>query len=302
VRYTIFVRDVVIIGGGPAGLAAALVFGRSRRRTTMFDAGEPRNATASHIHGFLTRDGTPPAEFRAIAHHELSRYASVERASARVTSIEKLASGFLVHHELGRCEARVVMLCTGLVDQLPDVPGFRALWGRSVVQCPYCHAYENAGKRFAYWPRAESDCDHALLLRNWSDDVIVFANGQPIRDELRTMLAEARIPLVDPPIVGLRAQGERLLAIEVEGAAVERDVLFASPFNCPPPLVAALRLRMFDENSVWVDDRGETSVPGIYAAGDLVLPTHGAMMAAANAEVTAYKINTMLSKADVRLQ
>src|SRR5205085_4266347 len=127
-------------------------------------------------------------------------------------------------------------------------------------------------------------------------------NGQSIGPELRTMLAEARIPLVDPPIVALRAQDECLLAIDVEGSSIERDVLFASPFNCPPPLVTGLRVKMFDENSVWVDTRGETSVPGIYAAGDLVMPTHGAMMAAANAEVTAYKINTMLSKADVKVQ
>lgn len=296
------VRDVVIVGGGPAGLSAALVFGRSRRRTTMFDAGEPRNATAAHIHGFLTRDGTPPSELRAIAHHELGRYAAVERAAARVTAIEKLGDGFLVHHELGRCEARVVMLCTGLVDELPDVPGFRALWGRTVVQCPYCHAYEHAGKRFAYWPRGEGDCDHALLLRNWSDDVIVFANGRSIRHEIRALLERARIPLVEPAVVGLRAVGERLVAIDVEGASVARDMLFANPFSSPPALVATLRLKMFDANSVWVDERGETSVRGIYAAGDLVLPTSGAMMAAANAEVTAYKINTMLSKAAVRLQ
>jgi thioredoxin reductase len=302
VRYTILVRDVVIVGGGPAGLAAALVFGRSRRRTTMFDAGEPRNATASHIHGFLTRDGTPPSEFRKIAHAELGRYRSVERAMARVTAIEKFNSGFLVHHELGRCEAQVVMLCTGLVDELPDVPGFRALWGKTVVQCPYCHGFEHAGKRFAYWPRAEGDCDHALLLRNWSDDVTVFANGRPIRDEIRTLLTRARIPIVDPPVVGLLSADECLLAIEVEGSTIERDVLFANPFSSPPALVAQLKPKMFDANSVWVDERGETSIPGIYAAGDLVMPTQGAMMAAANAEVTAYKINTMLSKAAVRLQ
>ena len=268
----------------------------------MFDAGTPRNASATHIHGFLTRDGTPPSEFRAIAHHELGRYASVERAAARVTAIERIAGCYLVHHELGHCEARVVMLCTGLVDELPEVPGFRALWGKTVVQCPYCHAYEHAGRRFAYWPRADGDCDHALLLRNWSDDVIVFANGERVSEENCRMLERAQIPLVEPKILGLRAADDCLVAIDVEGTTIERDVLFANPFNRPPALVDALGLKMFDANSVWVDERGETSVPGIYAAGDLVLPTQGAMMAAANAEVTAYKINTMLSKAAVRLQ
>lgn len=291
------VRDVVIIGGGPAGLAAALVLGRSCKRVTVLDDEAPRNTAAPAVHGFLTRDGIAPRALRVVARADLDRYASVEVLRAHVESIAALEDGgFSVRHASGVLRARKILLCAGLVDELPDVPNFRELWAKSIFQCPYCHAWEVRDRRYAYWPHDERDFEHALLLRGWTSDLVVFSRGLPVSDEIRRTYARAQIGLDERAVIGLRALQDQLTAVEVEGGEVERDVLFVSLPNRPPPLVAQLGLRMFDENSVFLSEDRETSVPGIYAAGDLVNPVHSALIAAASAVAVAYKINTVLTR------
>ena len=288
-------RDVVIVGGGPAGLAAALVFGRSRKRVTLFDDGSPRNAVAQHVHGLFARDGVPIPELRAIGRAELAAYPSVDVRDTRVTSIERSGGGFLVHAE-GPLTARVILLATGLVDELPLVPGIEPLWGRSVLQCPYCHAWECRERRFGFLPRSTKELEFALLLRGWTDDVIVFPDRLDIDGDTRRDYERAKVRIDERRVTGVRGDGDRLLAVRVEGGEVERDVLFITPVQRQTAIVASLGLRMYDENSVFVDERAETSVPGIYAAGDLTVPIHGATLAAAAGTAAAYKINTMLTK------
>src|SRR5689334_19909232 len=134
--------DVAIIGGGPAGLTAALQLGRARRRVLLLDAGEPRNTKAVEVHGFLTRDGTPPREMRRLAHEELARYKTVERRIEWVKRVEPHADRVTLHIGCDTVDARRVLLATGMVDEPPELPGFRELWGESIFQCPYCHGYE----------------------------------------------------------------------------------------------------------------------------------------------------------------
>ena len=288
-------RDVVIVGGGPAGLAAALVFGRSRKRVTLFDDGTPRNAVAQHVHGLFARDGVPIPELRAIGRAELAAYPSVEVRDARVTAIEPSGGAFLVH--AGEpLTARVILLATGLVDELPRVPGIEPLWGRSVLQCPYCHAWECRDRRFGFMPRTTKELEFALLLRGWTDDLIVFPNGLEIDEHTRRDYARGKVQIDERRVTGLRGDGDRLLAVRVDGGEVARDVLFVTPTQRQTSIVASLGLRMYDENSVFVDTRAETSIPGIYAAGDLTVPIHGAALAAAAGTAAAYKINTMLTK------
>jgi thioredoxin reductase len=292
-------RDVVIVGGGPAGLAAALVLGRSRKQVTLFDAGEPRNAAAEHVHGFMSRDGVTPHELRAVARAELAQYPSVEVRDARVLAIEKGAP-FVVRSERGELEARRIMLCAGLIDDLPALPGLAACWGKSVLHCPYCHGWECRDARYGFLPRTEKELEFALLLRGWTDDLIVFANGVSLDDETRRDYDRAKIRVEERHVLGVRAEGRALRAVEVVGGEVERDNLFVHPMQRQTEVVAALGLRMYDENSVWVDEHSETSVPGIYAAGDLITSIHGAMLAAAAGTAAAYKLNTALTKALLR--
>lgn len=292
-------RDVVIIGGGPAGLAAALVLGRSRKQVTLFDGGEPRNALAGHVGGYLGREGVPPRELRAIGREELSRYSSVEVRDAKVLSIEK-STPFIVTSEVGQIEARRILLATGLVDELPPLAGLTACWGKTVLHCPYCHAWECRDQRFGLLPREESELEFALLLRGWTDKLTVFPNGLALEDEMRRDYERAKIRVDERRVLGLRADGAHLRSVRVDGGEVELDNLFVHPKQRQTALVQSLGLRMYDENSVWVDEQCETSISGIHAAGDLIVPIHGAMLAAAAGTAAAYKINTTLTKAMMR--
>src|SRR4051812_31023921 len=142
--------DVVIVGGGPAGLSAALALGRGRKRVLLCDAGARRNATAERLHNFVTRDGTPPAEFRAIARAELAAYPNVELREARIEGISGARGSFRMATALGEVEARRILLCTGMIDEMLALGGFRELWGRSIFQCPYCHGWEVRDTRWAH--------------------------------------------------------------------------------------------------------------------------------------------------------
>lgn len=284
-------RDVVIVGGGPAGLAAAIVLGRAVKNVTLFDAGEPRNAASAHVHGYLGRDGTPPAELRAIGRAELAQYPNVEIRDELVTTIEP---GFVVN---GTLEARRILLACGLVDELPDLPGLRECWGKSVLHCPYCHAYECRGRRFGFLPRTDEELEFPLLLRGWTDDLTVFAHGFEVD---REDYARAGIRIDERRVLAVRHEGRQLRAVVVEGGEVPCDDLFVHPTQTQVPVVAALGLRMFDENSVWVDEHAETSIPGIYAAGDLITPIHNAQLSAAAGVGAAMKLNTALTKALLR--
>src|SRR5688500_16380449 len=141
--------DVLIVGGGPAGLSAALSLGRARKRVLVCDAGPRRNAAAEHIHGFVTRDGTPPDEFRRIARAQLEPY-GVEIRDTGVKSISGKRDAFDVQLQSGPVKARRILLATGMIDEFPDIDGFRELWGKSIFICPYCHAWEVQDRRFAF--------------------------------------------------------------------------------------------------------------------------------------------------------
>ena len=292
-------RDVVIVGGGPAGLAAALVLGRSRKQVTLFDAGEPRNAASEHVGGFFSRDCISPKELRAIGRDELSKYSSVELVDDTVESIEQ-RTPFLVRGKRTEVEARRILLCTGLVDELPQLEGMTGCWGKTVLHCPYCHGWECREKRYGLLPRTPKELEFALLLRGWTKDVTVFAHGVEIDAETQRDFDCAKIRVDARRVVGLRVDGCDVRAVQVEGGEVELDNLFVHPVQKQTAVVAALGLRMHDENSLWVDEHGETSAPGIYAAGDLITPIHGAILAAAAGTAAAYKLNTALTKEMMR--
>jgi thioredoxin reductase len=169
--------DVVIVGGGPAGLSAALALGRGRKRVLVCDAGPRRNAAAVHMHNFVTRDGTPPDEFRRIAREQLSIYSSVDVRDVRVEAILGSKGAFRVAIEGSEVQARRIILCTGMIDEMLPIEGFRELWGSAVFQCPYCHGWEIRQRPWGYLARDAASAHFAFLLRGWSEQVTLYTQG-----------------------------------------------------------------------------------------------------------------------------
>jgi thioredoxin reductase len=303
--------DVAIVGGGPAGLAAAVVFGRSRKRVVLLDGGTPRNARAQYIGGFITQDRILPAAFRATAHEDIRAYPStalhlntlvkrIERGTSSSTNVPDLAPGspaFTLHLDGTELVARRVLLATGVIDEPLPLEGSRDLWGRTLFQCPYCHGYEHRDKRLAFLAPSCDECNWSMLLRSWSRDVTVFTNSAyAMSDEHRAKLTEAGIRIVDERIVGLNRTGERLLAVRVEGEhEIACDALFFRPQQRHVAVVANMALAMTPDGFVRVDANFQTSMPGVYAAGDLATHYHGALAAASAGSQAAHCINHELT-------
>lgn len=294
--------DVVIAGGGPAGLAAALNLGRARKRVLLCDAGPPRNAAADHMHGFVTRDGIPPAEFRRIGREQLAPY-GVEVRNERVQQIEGERGRFRVELPTGSVEARRVILCMGMIDEIPPLPGYRELWGKSIFQCPYCHGWEVRDRPFGFLSPSPQMVDWALFLKGWSSDLAVFTDGRfEVPPELRARLSQANIRLEERRIRRLvsaepsEGNEPRLAAVEMDdGERVAREVLFARPTQRQTELVIRTGILLDEGGFVRTDDKKQTSRPGIYAAGDLTTMLQGALLAAAAGVLAAGALNHELT-------
>lgn len=290
--------DVVIVGGGPAGLSAALALGRGRKRVLLCDAGARRNAAAVHVHNFVTRDGVTPYDLRRAAREQLAAYPNVEVRDARVEELTGERGAFAVRLPDRGVEARRLLLCTGMIDELPALEGFRALWGRSIFQCPYCHGWEVQDRRFGALVTAPERLEFALLLRGWSSDVVAFTDGRlAVPPEARERLAQGGVRLEERPLARLVARDERLAAVElVDGSTLPVEVLFAHPAQRQVPIVASLDLVLDPAGYVQVDERRrETSRPGVYAAGDLVTPMQAAILAAGSGTLAAAALNHELT-------
>ncbi|MDO9019138.1 MAG: NAD(P)/FAD-dependent oxidoreductase [Deltaproteobacteria bacterium] len=293
--------DVIIVGGGPAGLSAALALGRARKRVLLCDAGPRRNAAAVHIHNFVTRDGTPPDEFRAVGREQLVAYPKVEVRDAPVGGLTGSSGAFQVAVGEEIVEARRVLLCTGMIDELPAIDGLRELWGHAVFQCPYCHGWEVQDRPWGYLARA-ADLAHlvpfAILLRAWTRDVVAFTGGAfEVPEDSLERLRAAGVRIETAPLARLVADGQQLQAVELtDGARVPCEALFAHPPQRQVGLVRALGVGLDDDGFVRVDPMTrETSVAGIYASGDLTTRMQGAIFAAAAGVQAAAAINGALT-------
>ncbi|MFG2421035.1 NAD(P)/FAD-dependent oxidoreductase [Streptomyces sp. NPDC048448] len=269
--------EAVVVGGGAAGLSAALVLGRARRRTLVVDAGEPRNAPAAHLQGYLTRDGVPPAEFLALGREEVARY-GVELVRDRAVDVTRIGSGeFRVTLASGRtADARRLVLATGLADELPTVPGVAERFGRDVLHCPYCHGWEVRDEAFGVLASTAMGVHQALMVSQWSKDVTLFlhevAEEELSRDD-RRRLAAAGVAVVPGEVAALVVEEDRLTGVRLtDGSAHARSVLFVAPRAVPrndlfERLGAETRETPFGTYPV-VDETGLTSVPGVWAAGN----------------------------------
>ncbi|MFG3026089.1 NAD(P)/FAD-dependent oxidoreductase [Streptomyces sp. NPDC048254] len=267
--------EVVVVGGGAAGLSAALVLGRARRRTLVVDAGEPRNAPAAHMQGFLSRDGMPPAEFLAVGREEIARY-GVELVRDRAVAASR-DGDFTVSLASGRqVRARQLVVATGLEDELPPVPGVAERFGRDVLHCPYCHGWEVRDQAFGVLATTPMSVHQALMVTQWSKDVTLFlhqvAETELSDDDLRR-LATAGVRVVPGEVAGLRVEDDRLTGVRLsDGGVHAREALFVAPRPVPRNdllvgLGAELTQTPFGSYPV-IDERGLTTVPGLWAAGN----------------------------------
>lgn len=264
--------DVVIIGGGPAGLAAALCLGRSRRRVVVLDAGSPRHAVAEGVHNFVTREDMPPAELRRVAWEQMAAYPSVRRGpERRVERLDRDGERWVAEDERGeRWRARAALLATGVIDEHPDIPGYRERWGHGIFLCPFCHGWELRDRPLAVLGAGEGAVHMGRLLRGWSDDVAVLTHGGDLDDAQRRALEDAGVPIHDGPVAALSGEGAALETIHFEGGStLHRRGLFVVTEQRQVPLVERLGLERTEMGYVRVDVQMQTSLPMLWAAGDL---------------------------------
>ncbi|OMF37606.1 pyridine nucleotide-disulfide oxidoreductase [Paenibacillus sp. FSL H8-0548] len=264
--------DCVIIGGGPAGLNAALVLGRARRSVVLIDNNQPRNAVTHASHGFLTRDGVTPGEFRGIAYEEVLRYPSVEHWQVEAASVIKTESGFKVTMQSGEhVQARKVILATGLKEVFPEIEGFYALYGKSLFNCPYCDGWELRDQPLVIVSESPMIFHFVKVVYNWSKDLIVCTNGHAtLTNDQKELLLSKGITIREEPISAFIGQNGMLEQVRfTDGTQIERTGGFVSPSFLPKALFGeSLGCALTEIGGIKTDDFGRSTIHGLYAAGD----------------------------------
>ncbi|AUN43207.1 thioredoxin reductase [Tsukamurella tyrosinosolvens] len=298
--------DTVIVGGGAAGLTAAQVLGRARRAVTVVDAGAPRNAPAEHMHGYLGHDGLNPAELLAIGRREAQAY-GVRILDGAATAVRR--SGDLVEVTVGDevLRARTLLVATGLTDVLPDVPGVAERFGRDAIHCPFCHGYEVRDRPLAVLggDNAAISVHQALMIPQWSRDLVFFTNGLEIDDADRASIEARGTRIVDGAVAGLVVDGDALRAVRLaDGTEIEREAVFVGPRFVPQDeLLLQLGAERGDAGpfpTVPVDPMGAVAgQPGVWAAGNVVNPMAQVIVAAGAGSVAAMAISAHLLQRDI---
>ena len=293
-------HDVIVVGAGPAGLSAALFLGRCRRRVLVCDAGAPRNAASQALHGFLTRDGIAPAEFLRIGREQLWPYASVELREVRVTDARRAGDRFELTLDGGqRVWSRKLLLATGVVDQVPDIEGIEALYGRSVFHCPYCDGWEFTDRPIAVYGQGGHGLELALELTIWSHDLVLCTDGPAdLGSADRVGLSRHGIIICEERVARLEGTDGMLERIRfVSGEALAREALFFSTGQRQgSDLPAKLGCEFTERGAVWTGQYEATNVPGLYVAGDASRLAQLVVIAAAEGAEAAFAINTALLK------
>ena len=294
--------DVVIVGAGPAGLSAALILGRSRRHVLVCDTGKPRNAASHAMHGFLSRDGMPPAEFLRIAREQLRQYDSVDMRDIEVIAAECIDSRFHVTLQGGgRVTARKLLIATGVVDNVPDIPGFGDLYGTSVFHCPYCDGWEVRARPLAIYGRGARGLGLSLELTGWSRDLVLCTDGPselPVEDLAR--LERNGIRVRTDRVVRLEGSGRLERIVFDAGEPLAREALFFTTGQTQQSFLAhGLGCEINEKGTVRTGKYEATHLPGLFVAGDASRAVQWVIVAAAEGAEAAFAINTDLLKEDL---
>ncbi len=301
--------DAVVVGGGAAGLSAALMLGRARRRTLVIDEGRPRNRFAHEMHGVLGHDGVAPADFLERGRREVRAYGVEVREGARVSRLEAGDRELRVEFEGGRSvTTRALVLATGITDELPAIPGLAEGWGSTVLHCPYCHGWEVRGERLGVLTTSPAGLHQAELVRQWSDDVTVFADGlgSALDDDARARLAARGVRLVGDRVVEVRARPDGALEARLQGdrTPVVLDAIFTA--GAPRPHDALVRdwgLARTETalgSFLAVDQSGRTSHERVWAAGNVVSPFATVPVSMAAGSMAGAGVNAFLVGEDAR--
>jgi thioredoxin reductase len=292
--------DVVVVGAGPAGLSAALVLGRCRRRVLLCDRGTPRSWASKAMYGFITRDGIDPEDFRELALQELARYRNVSMWRGEVTDAERSAEGFSVQLDQ-RVECRKLLVATGLMDQLPDIAGIENCFGVSVFQCPYCDGWEMRDKAVAIYGRRRRGFEMARALLSWTSDIVLCTDGPSGfgEDEARH-LADNGIRVTQDRVAGLASESGQLTHVVFSnGKRLQRQALFFdTPSRAQSKLTENLGCRFNRHGSVLCGKYEATSVPGMYVAGNITGNVQLSIVAAGEGASAAFGINRALTRED----
>ncbi|HST64216.1 MAG TPA: NAD(P)/FAD-dependent oxidoreductase [Mycobacteriales bacterium] len=297
--------DVVIVGGGAAGLSAALVLARARRRLLVVDSGQPRNAPAEHMHGYLSRDGLPPAELLAAGREEVTAYGGEVLADTVEDVVACGSDAFRLRLAGGRrLSARRLLVATGLRDEIPAVPGLRERWARDVLHCPYCHGWEVRDRRLGVLANGSPETvRYAQIVRQWADDVVLFVPAGVLTDADRTELVARAVGVVEGEVTRVVTADDRLHGVQLsDGRTVQRDALFVPPRFVPNnDLLTRLGCELDAHGWVGKDGTGRTSVPGVWVSGNVANPRAQVITAAGEGSAAAIAINADLVEDDVRI-
>ncbi|ETR79241.1 FAD-dependent pyridine nucleotide-disulfide oxidoreductase [Afipia sp. P52-10] len=292
-----------MIGAGPAGLSAALILARARRAVAVYDGGAPRNRRAKRLGGFLTRDGTAPADFLQMARSELGRYDTVSLCENTMVVDAKVSeSGFRLISEAGDISCRKLLVATGVTDIVPPVRGADEFYGSGVFHCPYCDGYERRNQRLAVLGHGRSAVDIALELKGWSSNVTVLTDGRSrLTEACRTRLDALQIAQRSERIAQLEGSDGRLAGVRFRsGETLAIDALFFGSVGRPNTEIARrLGAAKVRGGFIRSSGYGKTSVPGLFAAGDVIRHVQLAIVAAGEGAAAGFAINNELLKEDL---
>jgi thioredoxin reductase len=297
--------DVCVIGAGPAGLNASLILGRCGRDVLVLDSGRPRNGVSRALHGFLSRDGTPPLELRELGRTELEAYPTVKlRQNVEVKDVRKVDEHFEVEFGEDTVEAaRMVLLATGRTDKVPSKPGFKEYYGLGVYHCPYCDGWEHQGQRIVAYASGCTGFDLAIDLLVWSQNITLCTDGPAdLTTEQRETLEANNVIVIEDAVTGVK--GERGVASAVMFEAREdlpcEAVFFCSDCVQKAPFAVHLGCVLDETGGVSCNEHAATNVPGLFVAGNVRRGVHLAIVAAAEGAEAAMAINNALHEQNLR--
>jgi thioredoxin reductase len=292
--------DVIIVGGSYAGLQTAMSLGRALRNVLVIDSGKPCNRQTPHSHNFITQDGETPQAVAAKAKEQVKQYATIQFAKGKVINAVARDSTFELSTEAGEhYQARKVLFATGIKDVMPEIPGFAECWGISVIHCPYCHGYEVRGRRTGIIGNGDIGYEYVKMINNWSKDITLFTNGpSTLTDEQKNKLAGKNISIIEHPVEEIKHDNGYLTQV-LAGEAFELDALYCRPpFEQHSNVPQLLGCELNDMGYIKLDETNQTTVKGVYAAGDCVSPARSIAMAVYTGMMSGVFINKSLNDAD----